>query len=65
MLIGPWFGRILWIGGTQCMGQGHRAAAAANGVGGAKLDIVYGFIENNGEVEAEADDDEGKCGQSQ
>ena len=38
------------------------AAAAASGIGGAKLDIVHGFIENNGEVEAKVDDDEGKLG---
>ena len=38
------------------------AAAAARGVGGAKLDIVPGFIENNGEVEAKVDNKEGKLG---
>ena len=38
------------------------ATAAASGVRGAKLDIVHGFIENNGEVKAEVDDDEGKLG---
>ena len=38
------------------------AAAAASGVGGAKLDIVHGFIENNGEVEAKVNDNEGKSG---
>ena len=37
-------------------------AGAASGVGGAKSDVVHGFIENNGEVEAEVDDDEGKLG---
>ena len=36
--------------------------AAASGVGGAKLDNVCGFIENNGEVEAKVDDNEGKLG---
>ena len=35
-------------------------AGAASGVGGAKSDVVHG--ENNGEVEAEVDDDEGKLG---
>ena len=38
------------------------AAAAASGVEGAKSDVVCGFIENNGEVKAEADDNEGKLG---
>ena len=38
------------------------AAAAASGVGGAKSDDVHGFIESNGEVKAEADDNEGKLG---
>ena len=38
------------------------AAVAASGVGGAKSDVVHGFIENNGEVKAQVDDDEGKLG---